>query len=301
MIKTFDEMLQAAKALQDVKIAVAMAESEEVLESVEMARKEGIADAVLVGDEDKILALMKDMNIDPNHYSIIDEKDGAEAARKAVNLVREGHAGILMKGLIDTSVILKAVLNKEEGLRGDSVLSHVAVFDVPTYHKLLTVTDAAMNITPDVDTKEMIIKNALHVAKALGIDTAKVALLAAKEKVNEKMEATVHADELKKRSFDGALVDGPFALDNAVSKDSARIKGLTSEVAGDADILLAPQIDSGNILYKALGFLAQAKNAGILLGAKKPIVLTSRADSELTRLYSIALAMFVADHLGKED
>lgn len=294
-------MLQAAKALQDVKIAVAMAESEEVLESVEMARKEGIADAVLVGDEDKILALMKDMNIDPNHYSIIDEKDGAEAARKAVNLVREGHAGILMKGLIDTSVILKAVLNKEEGLRGDSVLSHVAVFDVPTYHKLLTVTDAAMNITPDVDTKEMIIKNALHVAKALGIDTAKVALLAAKEKVNEKMEATVHADELKKRSFDGALVDGPFALDNAVSKDSARIKGLTSEVAGDADILLAPQIDSGNILYKALGFLAQAKNAGILLGAKKPIVLTSRADSELTRLYSIALAMFVADHLGKED
>lgn len=300
MIKRFSEMLEQAKALKDVKIAVAMAESEEVLEAVEMARKEGIADAILVGDEDKIKTIMTRLQMDPSHYEFRDVKDGPEAARVAVSLVRNGEAGILMKGLIDTSVILKAVLNKEEGLRGGSVLSHVALFEVPSYHKLLTVTDAAMNITPDVDTKEMIIGNALAVTGALGIEEAKVAVLAAKEKVNDKMEATLHAAELKKRQLKGAIVDGPFALDNAVSEESARIKGLNSPVAGDADILLAPQIDAGNILYKALSFLAQAKNAGIIVGAKKPIVLTSRADSEITRLYSIALAMVVADYLNKE-
>lgn len=300
MIKRFSEMLEQAKALKDVKIAVAMAESEEVLEAVEMAHKEGIADAILVGDEDKIKTIMTRLQMDPSHYEFRDVKDGPEAARVAVSLVRNGEAGILMKGLIDTSVILKAVLNKEEGLRSGSVLSHVALFEVPSYHKLLTVTDAAMNITPDVDTKEMIIGNALAVTGALGIEEAKVAVLAAKEKVNDKMEATLHAAELKKRQFKGAIVDGPFALDNAVSEESARIKGLNSPVAGDADILLAPQIDAGNILYKALSFLAQAKNAGIIVGAKKPIVLTSRADSEITRLYSIALAMVVADYLNKE-
>ena len=203
-----------------------------------------------------------------------------------------------MKGLVDTSIIMKQVLDKEIGLRTGKVISHVAVFNVDTYHKVFMVTDAAMNIAPDLNQKKEIIENAVVLAKALEIEKPKVAIIAAKEKVSPKMEATVHAKELAEMNQRGeildCIVDGPFALDNAVSKESARVKGIESEVAGDADILLVPDIDAGNVLYKSLTFLGNAKSAGLIIGTKSPIVLTSRADNDEAKLNSIALAVLMA-------
>lgn len=203
-----------------------------------------------------------------------------------------------MKGLIDTSIIMKQVLDKEIGLRTGSIISHMAVFDVDTYHKLLFVTDAAMNISPDLNQKKDILINAVDLAHSMGIDKPKVAVIAAKEKVSTKMEATVHAEELanmnRNGEIKGCIVDGPLALDNAISKKAAETKGIESEVAGDADILLMPYIEAGNVLYKSLTYFANSKNAGIILGAKAPIVLTSRADSEETKLYSIVLSVILS-------
>lgn len=297
MIKSFDEVLQAAAALEDKKLAVCKAENEEVLQAVEMARTAGIAHSILVGDEAKIKAMQQALGIDPANYEFIDSTDDQTTALEAVKLVSGGTADVLMKGVIDTATILKAVLNKEVGLRMSKVISHIALFSLPHYHKMLLVTDAAMNIAPDVEAKELIIKNALHVTKALGIDQAKVAVVCAKESVSDKMPATLDAAELRERDIPGALVDGPFALDNAVSQDSARIKGIDSPVAGDADIVLMPDIEGGNILYKALGFLTDSKGAGIIVGARRPIVLTSRADEEEAKLNSIALAILVSESM----
>jgi phosphate butyryltransferase len=212
-----------------------------------------------------------------------------------VALVRAGEADMLMKGVLDTSILLKAALNKENGLNAGRLTSHVAVMEVPTYHKLLIVTDAAINIAPDLAGKLDIIANAVQVARAIGLANPKVALLAAVEKVNwDKMPCTADAaiiTQMNRRGqLKGCIVDGPLALDNAVSAESAQIKKIVSEVAGDADILVAPDIEAGNILYKCLLDLGQAKGAGIVVGASKPIVLTSRADSAETKLASIALA-----------
>ncbi|WP_459130191.1 bifunctional enoyl-CoA hydratase/phosphate acetyltransferase [Guggenheimella bovis] len=295
MIKTFEELRTAAKELKGKKIAVCMAENEEVLEAVENARKLGIADAVLVGEGKAIKELLQKLSIDENNYEFVEASSKEEGAMLAVKLVGEGKCDVLMKGLVDTSIILKAVLNKEWGLRESKVMSHVALFKVPRYHKMFVITDAAMNITPDVDQKEAILRNALQVTKALGIETAKVAALAAKEKVSDKMQATIDAKELSERNIPGAIVDGPLALDNAISKESAIIKGIDSPVAGDVDILLMPQIESGNVLYKALSYLSESEAAGILLGAKAPVVLTSRADEEEVKLNSIALALLVSE------
>jgi phosphate butyryltransferase len=212
--------------------------------------------------------------------------------------VSSGKAHMVMKGLVDTGIILKAVLNKETGLRTGSVLSHVAIFDVVNYPRLLLVTDAAMNIAPTLEQKKQIIENSLHVANGLDIDEPKVGVICAKEKVNPKMPATVDAGELVKMNENGELtgciVGGPFALDNAVSEEAAKLKGISHPVAGKADILMCPNIESGNILYKTLGFLANAKSAGVIVGAKAPIILTSRADSEEAKLNSIALGVLMA-------
>lgn len=296
-MKTFDEILDKVRKLEKKTIAVAKAENLEVLEAVEAARCEGICEAILVGEKSKIIPLMKEAGLEEKNYEIIDILGEEQAAQKAVRLVSSGKADMLMKGLVDTGTLLREVLNKEYGLRKSSLLSHLAVFELERYHKLLLVTDAAMNIAPDVDQKVAIIENALGVSRALGISEAKVALLAAKESVNEKMPATRQAAEVAKRDIPGALIAGPFALDNAISKESAKIKGLTSPVAGDADILLAPNIEAGNILYKAIGFLARSKGAGTIVGAKRPIILTSRADSEETKMYSIALAALIAEEM----
>lgn len=298
MAKSFEALLELAQKKGPKKVAVAVAQDKDVLSAVKNATLLKVATPILVGDKDKILAVAKEIDFDLNNIEVIHEEDGTMACRIATELVSSGKADVLMKGLIDTSVIMKQVLDGDIGLRTGNVISHVAVFDVPTYHKVFIVTDAAMNISPDLNQKKQIIENAVVLAKSLDIECPKIAVLAAKEKVSPKMEATVHAKELsdmnKRGEIEGCLVDGPFALDNAVSKESAILKGIDSEVAGDADILLAPDIDAGNVLYKALTFLANAKSAGLIVGTKAPIVLTSRADNEEAKLNSIALAVLMA-------
>lgn len=298
MIKNFDEVVRIAKERGPKRLSVALANDEEVLLAVSNAHKAGIVEAVLVGDEPKMRAIAAEHNIDLSPFEIINEADLLAASAIAVGLVSSGKADIVMKGLVDTSIILKAVLNKETGLRTGSVLSHTAVFDVPSYGKLLFVTDAAMNIAPDVETKAKIIDNTVKLVNALDIENPNVAVVCAKEKVSDKMPATLDAEALVKMNQEGTIkgcvVGGPFALDNAVSKEAAKIKGVTHPGAGEADILLMPTIEAGNILYKSLSILSKTKNAGIILGAKAPVVLTSRADSDETKLYSIALAVLMA-------
>lgn len=298
MAKSFKDLLELSKKRGPKTISVAVAQDKDVLLAIKNATVEGIVTPILVGNEDKIREIAKKIDFDLHNVEIIDEKEGALAARKATELVSSGKASILMKGLIDTATILKQVLDKEIGLRTGKVISHVAVFDIPTYHKVFFVTDAAMNIAPNLAQKKEIIENAVELAHSLDIEIPKVAVLASMEKVSSKMEATVHAKELsdmyKDGKFKDAIVDGPFALDNAVSKESAKIKGIESQVAGDADILLVPAIDAGNVLYKSLTFLGGAKSAGLVLGTRAPIVLTSRADNDEAKLNSIALGVLMA-------
>ncbi|KXZ39023.1 phosphate butyryltransferase [Alkalithermobacter thermoalcaliphilus JW-YL-7 = DSM 7308] len=300
-MRNFEEVIKYAKERGPKTISVACAQDKEVLMAVEMARKEGIANAILVGDLDQVKELADELNMDLANYELIDEKDLTQASRKAVELVSSGKAHMVMKGLVDTSIILKAVLDKEIGLRTGNVLSHVAVFDVPGYDRLFFVTDAAMNLAPDLETKKQIIENACQIAYGLDINEPKVAVICAKEKVNPKMIDTVHAKELeemnKRGEIKGCIVGGPFALDNAVSVEAAKHKGIDHPVAGKADILLAPDIEAGNVLYKSMVFFANAKNAGVIVGAKAPIILTSRADNEETKLNSIALGVLAASKL----
>ncbi|MGI5997081.1 MAG: phosphate butyryltransferase [Lutispora sp.] len=299
MIKAFDEIVKYAKEKGPKTLAVAVAQDAEVLNAVNNAKDLGIAEAILVGDKEEIVKAAASCGVDIAKFSIIDEKDKAEACKKAVSLISEGKADIVMKGLVDTAIILKAVLAEEAGLRTGNVLSHVAVFEVNGYDRLFIVTDAAMNIAPNLEQKKQIIENAVKVANAMGNMEPKVAVLAAVEKVNPKMQATLDADALvemnKKGELKGCLLGGPFALDNAVSLEAAKHKGIVHPVAGNADILMVPQIEAGNMLYKSMVFFAKAQNAGIVVGAKVPIVLTSRADSDIAKLNSIAIGVLMAD------
>lgn len=294
---SFDRLLKMAKTVKPKKIAVAAAQDDDVLRAVQAAVRENICIPILVGDKERIKELCEEINFNIDNIQIIDEKDGQQAAETAVALVSSGNADIVMKGLIDTSIILKAVLNKETGLRTGNILSHAAVFELDKYHKLLIITDAAMNIAPTVSEKKEIIENALTLCRSLDIETPKVAVVCAKEKVSDKMPATVDAQALadmyKDGEIKGCIIEGPFGLDNAVSKEAAAVKGVKGEVAGDADILLMPNIEAGNVMYKSLTYFSNSKNAGIILGARAPIVLTSRADSDETKLNSIALATVI--------
>lgn len=300
MVKNFDDIIVMAKNKGPKVLSVAVAEDKEVLTAVSKAYEEGIVKAYLVGNKEKIEEEAAKINLDLSKFEIIDEKDSVQACRTAVQLVSSGKADVLMKGLIDTAVIMKAVLDKEIGLRTGKLISHVAVFSVPTYHKILIITDAAMNIAPDLEQKKKIVKNAVEFTHSLGIREPKVAVVCAREKVSEKMEATVHAKEIedanKRGDITGCIVGGPLALDNALSKKAAKHKGIESPVAGDADILVVPNIESGNVLYKSLIFLANADNAGLIVGTKAPIVLTSRADSAKAKLNSIALGVLMASN-----
>ena len=280
------------------KLAVAVAQDAEVLLAVDAAYRLGIASAILVGDEAEIRAIADKLNISLDHYQIVHESDKVEACRKAVKLVRDQEADVVMKGIVDTSIILKAVLDKEIGLRMSPVLSHVAVFEVPGYDRLFYLTDAAMNIAPDLEAKKHILRNAVQVAHALGNENPIAACLCAVEKVNPKMQATLDAAALVEANqngeIEGCTVIGPLALDNAISVEAAHHKGITDPNAGHADILLVPAIEVGNVFYKSMVFMARAKNAGVIVGAKAPVVLTSRADSDETKLNSIALALQIA-------
>ncbi len=294
-MNSFQNLMKLAKNTEIKKIAVAAAQDDDVLKAIKSAVEENICIPILVGDKEKIIELSKEINFDISNIQIIDEKDLQQAANMAVSLVSSGQANIVMKGLLDTSIILKAVLDKEIGLRTGNILSHAAVFELDKYHKLLMVTDAAMNIAPTADEKKQIIENTLKLSHCLGIENPKVAVICAKEKVSQKMQATVDAQILVQMNrdclLDNCIVEGPFGLDNAISKEAASIKGVKGEVCGDADILLMPNIEAGNVMYKALTYFSNSKNAGIILGAKAPIVLTSRADSDETKLNSIALAV----------
>ena len=295
-------MIRSLETLRAVdsssKLAVAVAQDAEVLLAVEGARKLGIATAILVGNEPEIRTIAEKLEIDLANYEIVHEEDKVESCRKAVKLVRDKEADVVMKGLVDTSIILKAVLDKEIGLRMSPVLSHVAVFEVPGYDRLFYLTDAAMNIAPDVETKKHILNNAVKVAHALGNENPIAACLCAVEKVNPKMQATLDAAALVEANqageIPGCTVIGPLALDNAISVEAAHHKGITDPNAGHADILLVPAIEVGNVFYKSMVFMARAKNAGVIVGAKAPVVLTSRADSDETKLNSIALALKIA-------
>jgi len=284
-----------AKNTKPKKIAVAAAQDEDVLKALKAAMEENICLPILIGNKEKIIEISQEINLDLNGIEIMETKDEAEAARKAVSMVSSGQADIVMKGLLDTSLILKAVLDKEIGLRTGNILSHAAVFETDKYHKLFIITDAAMNIAPSALEKKQIIENTLPLCRALNIENPKVAVICAKEKVTDKMQATLDAqilvDMYKEGQIKGCIVEGPFGLDNAISTEAAATKGVKGQVAGDADILLMPNIEAGNVMYKTLTYLADSKNAGIILGAKAPIVLTSRADSDEAKLYSILLGV----------
>lgn len=298
MIRSLETLRTSLGEQGRSKIAVAVAQDAEVLLAVDAAYKLGIASAILVGEENEIRAIADKLNIDLINYEILHEADKNEACRKAVKLVRDKKADVVMKGIVDTSIILKAVLDKEIGLRQSPVLSHVAVFEVPGYDRLFYLTDAAMNIAPDVEAKKHILKNAVQVAHALGNENPIAACLCAVEKVNPKMQATLDAAALVEANQNGEIggctVIGPLALDNAISVEAAHHKGITDPNAGHADILLVPAIEVGNVFYKSMVFMARAKNAGVIVGAKAPVVLTSRADSDETKLNSIALALQIA-------
>lgn len=298
MIKNFEELLEIAKERPKMKLSVAAAQDDEVLIAVDAARKLGIIDAILVGDKEKIESIAKTAAIDISQYEIVDVKDLKEAARTAVALVSQGKADFLMKGLLGTADLLRAVLDKEIGLRTKSLLSHVMLYSVPTYHKIIFLTDGGMVTYPDLNQKIQLVNNAVKVAKALGVSPVHVAPLCAVEVINPDMQATLDAAALSKMSQRGqikdCIIDGPLALDNAISKEAAKHKGITSPVAGEADLFLVPNIEAGNLLGKSLTYFAKAKSAGVIMGAKCPIVLVSRADTHESKLYSIALGSLTA-------
>ena len=292
--KSIKEFIAMAKGHETRRIAVAAAEDEPVLAAIKDAMGEGIVIPVLVGHEEKIKEIAAKIGLNLDGIKIIHEPKPKVACQRAVKVIKDGEAEILMKGLVPTADLLRAVLDKENGLRKGSTISHIAFFETPYYHKLVVVTDAAMNIVPEFKEKVAIVNNAVEACHRVGIENPKVAVLAAVEVVNEKMEPTVHAAMLtmmnKRGQIPGCIVDGPFAIDNAISKEACAHKKIVTEVGGDADVLMCPDIEAANILYKSMNFLGGAHSAAVIMGASVPIVLTSRADSEESKLYSIALA-----------
>jgi phosphate butyryltransferase len=293
-LKSLDELIKQATSQQKRRIVVAAAADSHVLMAIKKACDLNLVIPYLVGNAVEINTLCASIGLKTEEYEIIDEPDPIIACSKAVALIKEGKAEILMKGMVPTAPLLKAVLNKERGLRNRETLSHFALFQTSYYHKLIGISDAAMNISPNMAEKVCIIENAVQVMNQLGISNPKVAILAPLEVVNEKISSSVDAAALtrmnKENLIKSCLIYGPLALDNAISLEAAHQKGIVSEVAGDADILITPDLNSGNILYKSLSFLSDGIAAAIILGSTAPIVLTSRADSEMNKLYSIALA-----------
>ncbi|MBP3604810.1 MAG: phosphate butyryltransferase [Lachnospiraceae bacterium] len=305
MSKGFDDIISKISECGMKTVAVAVAQDSAVLEAVQAAKERNIANAILVGDEAKIKEIADSLGIDVSGFEIINEPDMIQASLTAVKLAHDGKADMYMKGLVDTKNFLKSVLDKEVGLRTGSPLSHVAVFDIPGLEQLLFLTDVAFMTYPTLEDKVSIIKNTVPVCKACGVDTPKVAPLAAVEVVNPKMPATVEAAELTKMNAEGqitgCIVDGPLSLDLAIDPEAALHKGATDrKIQGDADVLLFPDIHAGNLVYKALVHTVPGvKNGCILTGTKVPVILTSRSDTFETKVNSIALAAVVAEEMKK--
>ena len=298
MSKSFEELISKANQKTLKKVSVSNAQDEPVLQAVKAAKEQNIATAILVGDEAKIREIAASIDMDLSDFEIINEPDTEAAALKAVELVHNGKADILLKGLLETKTFLKSVLNKEVGLRTGKMLSHVCVFEIEGINRLLFFTDVAFNTYPTLADKVNIINNAVEVAHACGIECPKVAPLCAVETVNPKMQPTVDADNLTKMyeggDFKGCQIYGPLSMDLAIDPEAAVHKGVTNPVAGHADILLFPNIDAGNITYKILVRTAKVKIGNVLVGTSAPVVLTSRSDDFETKLNSIALATVIA-------
>lgn len=300
MAKGFEELISKVNSCSIKTVSVAVAQDAPVLEAVKEAKEKNIANAILVGDEDKIKEVAAGINMDLTGYEIIDEKDDYQAALKAVELVHTGKADMYMKGLIDTKSFLKSVLDKEVGLRNNRPLSHVCVFEIEGIDRLLFLTDVAFMTYPTLEDKVSIIENTVEVCKACGIDNPKVAPLAAVEVVNPKMPATVEADELTRMNEEGritgCIVDGPLSMDLAIDPAAAAHKGAEGrKIVGDADVLLFPDIHAGNITYKTLVHTAKVKNGNLITGTKAPVILTSRSDDFQTKVNSIALGSVMAE------
>lgn len=295
MIKSFSDLMKEAKAKGPKKVAVAVAQDEVVLEALSEAAAEKIATPILFGDKAAIEEAAKKAKVDIKGWEVHDIKDMAEASKAAVKAVSSGKADFLMKGLVSTSIFLKAVLDKEVGLRTGRLLSHVAVIQSALYPKLILVTDGGMNVKPDLMAKVDIINNAVAISQKLGVENPKVAVLTALEVINAEMPETIDAAHLSKMNergqIKGCIVDGPLAIDLAVCSEAAIHKKVKSPVAGDADIFLTPEIASGNMLAKGLIYLGGAQAAGIIAGAAKPVVMLSRSDSKQQKLNSIALGV----------
>jgi phosphate butyryltransferase len=294
VLKNLSELRKLVEGGPRKKLVLAAAQDNHSLGAVVKAWNENIIEPILIGDKQGILDICAENNYDITGLKIVHEPDMNVSVELAVKMVSSKQADILMKGKIGTSVLLKCVLNKDWGLRTGNLLSHFALFEVDTYQKVIAVTDVAMNIAPNLQDKIAIVNNSVACLNRLGYTMPKVAVLGAVEMVNENMEATLHAALLSKMNqrdqIRNCIIDGPLAFDNAVSLESARHKGIRSEVAGDTDLLLMPDIEVGNVLYKSLVFFAKAKVASIILGALAPIVLTSRSDSEQAKFDSILLA-----------
>ncbi|MCM3902663.1 MAG: bifunctional enoyl-CoA hydratase/phosphate acetyltransferase [Pyrinomonadaceae bacterium] len=294
----YERVLARCQGLEPIPTAVAHPCEATALSGAVEAAQRGLIRPLLVGPAARIREIAASEGIDLGDLEIVDVPHSNASAAKAVELIKEGRAEILMKGSLHTDELMSAIVSREGGLRTARRISHVFVMDVPTYHKVLIVTDGAINIAPTLEDKVDICQNAIDLAISLGVEKPKVAILCAVETVTSKMPATIDAAALCKMAergqIKGAILDGPLAFDNAISKQAAQTKGIKSEVAGDPDILLAPDLEAGNILAKQLSFLANADSAGMVLGARVPVILTSRADSVRSRIASCAVAMLVA-------
>jgi len=294
----YEQLMASCAALSPVSAAVVHPCDESSLTAAVEAAQAGLIQPILVAPIAKLREVAARIGLDLEPYTIVDVPHSQAAAFKAVELVREGKAEVLMKGSLHTDEFLSAIVARDSGLRTGRRLSHVFLMDVPTYHKVLMITDAAINIAPGLEDKADILQNAIDLAIVLGVAQPKVAILSAVETVTTKIPSTIEAAALCKMAdrgqIRGGLLDGPLAFDNAISAEAARTKGIQSLVAGDADILLAPDLEAGNMLAKQLSFLANADSAGLVLGARVPVVLTSRADSVRARLASAAVAVRLA-------
>ncbi len=301
MWDSMEELIQAASKAPSSRMAVAAAGDEVVLKSVTKARRNDLVEPVLVGDQNKITEILTDLGENPSEFEIVAAENDQQAADKAVRMTAEGKTDFPMKGMLSTSVILRALLNKEYGLRQDKLLSLVTLMDLHDQDHMIFMSDAGMNPSPDLEDKADIIRNAVTIARAVGVEKPRVALLTAVENVSANMPATGDAAVLSKMQDRGqignCLVDGPFALDNALFEEAARHKGIGGEVAGKADIIITPDIEAGNILYKAMIVYAKTPAASVVYGAKVPLVLTSRADTARTKFNSIALAKLSTEGL----
>lgn len=304
MIRSFKELIEKVQNGEPQTLSVAVAQDAEVLLSVWNAYQNRIIQgAYLVGNEKEIREIAKEQGIDLSKFEIVNEEEKPEACATAIKLVREGKASLPMKGFVDTSVALKALLNKEYGLRTGNLICHVGLMEVAGFDRMFLLSDSAMTIAPTLEQKVDLIKACTQIAHAMGNDNPKVAVLCAVEKVNPKMPATLDAAELTRMNEEGeitgCMVKGPLAMDNAVSVEAARHKGIDHPVAGNADILITPDIEAGNILNKSMEYFAKCEKAGCIMGAAKPMVLTSRASSDTSKMNSIALAVLAAQAMGK--